>query len=166
MTPLSKRLIIALAISGALNLLCVGLFVGGAIRRHRMHDERAQGGPGFRGPRGEGGPRLGRREGGPAGERAGRRGDGPFGGVLAGHREEMMARHRATSDARRAVEQSLAHEPFDPAALEHSLRALRGETVTTQELLHKTLFEAARDGDAETRKKLAHGFERVGPQPL
>ncbi len=150
MTPLSRRLIIALAISGALNLLCAGIFVGGWIHRSRARAARA----GFELGRGQ-------REAMQRGER--RRGPGPFGGLLAGHRDQMLERRRAASDARRAVVASLEHEPFDPAALDQALGALRAETAKTQELVHQTLEQAARDGDAEARKKLAHGFERLGP---
>jgi uncharacterized membrane protein len=78
----------------------------------------------------------------------------------------MTARRRAVAEARHAVEDSLAHEPFDPAAFESSLAALRTETRTTQELLHKALVDAARNGDAEARRKLAHGFQRLEPSPL
>jgi uncharacterized membrane protein len=155
MTPLSKRLLIALAISGALNLLCAGLFIGTAIARSRARAARdwshLPSGPRNR-------PERGPRE--------ARRGPGPFGGILAGHHDEMVARRRAVADARRGVEAALGHEPFDPAALDQALAKLRAETATTQELVHKTLSAAARDGDAETRNKLAQGFARLGPSAL
>jgi hypothetical protein len=35
--------------------------------------------------------------------------------------------------------------------------------VKTQELVHQTVVQAARDGDADLRKKLARGFERLTP---
>jgi uncharacterized membrane protein len=150
MTPLSRRLIIALAISGALNLLCAGIFVGGFIHRSRA---RAAG------QRYE--PMRGARELGPRAER--RHGPGPFGGVLAGHREEMLERRRATAEARKAVAASLEQEPFDAAALDKALVGLRAETAKTQEFVHQTLEQAARAGDAEARKKLARGFDRAPP---
>ncbi len=151
MTPLSKHLLLALAISGALNLLCAGLFVGSAIHRSRMRAERAQFEPGPRGGRFE-------RRGG-----EGRRGAAPFGGILAAHRDELVQRRRAVVDARRAVERTLEQEPFDAAALDRSLTNLRNETTTSQELVHKTLAQAARDGDAQTRRKIAAGFAKLGP---
>jgi hypothetical protein len=160
MTPLAQRLLVALAISGALNLLCVGFFVGGAIHRSRARAERAHYQQEMRAPRFE------RRERALEGAREARRGPGPFGGILAGHRDEMMARRRAVTDARKGVEDALEHEPFDPAALERALTTLRSETATTQELVHKTVVQAARDGDAETRRKLAQGFARLGPSAL
>jgi len=155
MTPLSKRLLIALAISGALNLLCAGLLIGSAIHRSRMHAARAHFEPAPRGARFE------RR--GADGMREGRRGAAPFGGILAAHRDELVERRRAVVEARRAVERALEQEPFDPAALERSLTNLRNETRTSQELVHKTLAQAAQGGDAETRRKIAQGFAKLGP---
>ena len=101
MTPFAKGLIIALAISGALNFLCAGLFIGGAIHRSRMRAERGGMPPAALSER-----------------REGRRRPGPFGGVLAGHRDEMVARRHAVVDARKAVQTALEQEPFEPAALE------------------------------------------------
>ena len=150
MTPLSKRLIIALAISGALNLLCAGIFVGGWIHRSRARAARA----GFE---------LGRGQRDAERRAEHRRGPGPFGGILASHREQMLERRRATADARKAVAASLEREPFDPAALDQALGALRAETAKTQEFVHQTLEQAARNGDADARKKLARGFERLAP---
>lgn len=153
MTPLSKRLIVALVISGALNLLCAGIFVGGFIHRSRARAARA----GFDVGRGQ-------RQGAERAER--RRGPGPFGGILAGHREQMLEHRRTTAEARKAVIASLEQEPFDPAALDRALVGLRAETAKTQEFVHQTLEQAARDGDVEARQKLAHGFERAQPAAL
>ncbi|HTQ05560.1 MAG TPA: hypothetical protein VMI54_16975 [Polyangiaceae bacterium] len=150
MTPLSKRLLVALAISGALNLLCAGIFVGGFIHRSRARAARAAFELG-RGAR-DANPRAGRRP-------------GPFGGLLASHHDQMLERRRATADARKAVVAGLEHEPFDPAALDRALVALRSETAKTQEFVHQTVEQAARDGDAAAREKLAHGFERPAPPP-
>jgi len=149
MTPLSRRLIVALALSGALNLLCAGIFVGGFIHRARARAAGAR--YELRGAR-------------ELGQRAERRhGPGPFGGMLAGHREEMQERKRATAEARKAVVASLEHEPFDAALLDKALVGLRAETAKTQEFVHQTLEQAARDGDADARKKLARGFDRAQP---
>lgn len=146
MTPLSRRLIIVLAISGALNLLCAGIFVGGFIHRWRARSTNLVHALGDARPRAER-----------------RHGPGPFGGVLAGHHEEMKERRRATAEARKAVVASLEREPFDAAALDEALAGLRAETAKTQELVHQTLERAARDGDAEARRKLARGFDRREP---
>jgi uncharacterized membrane protein len=170
MTPLSKRLIVALVISVAMNLLIGGILAGSAIQRSRLRADRehALAGPRGRGhdgdrelaPRGERGER-GPREGG----RGARRG-GAFGGLIAGHREEMVARQSAVATARGAVRDALTHEPFDRATLERALTGLRTETTTTQELLHKAILDAAQSGDAEARSKLARGFERPMAPPL
>jgi len=180
MTPLSKRLIIALVVSVAVNLLFAGLVAGAAIHRSRMRAERGHMLPGPRGtgpremgpretgprgderrPKGERGPREDR---GPRDEHGRREGRGPrrgpmFGGLLA---EEMRPHREAAMKSRAAVHDALTHEPFDAAALERSLTALRTETATTQNDLHKKIAELARTGDAETRGKLAQGFERKG----
>jgi uncharacterized membrane protein len=155
MTPLSKRLLIALAISGALNLLCAGLLVGSAIHRARMRAERAHFQQAAHGARSE-------RRGG-EGKRDARRGAAPFGGILAAHRDELVQRRRAVVEARRTVERALEAQPFDAALLDSSLANLRHETTTSQELVHETLARAARDGDAETRRKIAAGFAKLGP---
>jgi uncharacterized membrane protein len=166
MTPLSKRLVIALVVSVALNLLLAGIFVGGAIQRSRVRAARPHvtlhGGDGRNRDDERGGD--GRRRFDGTRERA-RRG-GPFGGLLASHRDEMLARRDATLAARNGVREALTHEPFDPAALDRALAALRQETATTQTLLHQAIADSARSGDAAARAKLAQGFERAGAGPL
>lgn len=173
MTPLSKRLIIALVVSVAVNLLLGGLFVGAAIQRHRMRAERAMMMPpprGF-GPR-EAGPRDDDRS--PRGERRfhdrreareregrGFRRGPLFGGLLA---DDLRPRRAVMAKARADVHEALVHEPFDPAALERSLAAFGTETTTTQDILHKRIVELAKK-DADTRAKLAHGFEARGGPP-
>ena len=156
MTPLSKRLIIALVISVAVNLLFAGLVGGAALHRSRMGAERGHmlPPPHGMGPR-EGGPRADERR--LKAERGPRRGP-MFGGLLA---DEMRPRREEAMKARAAVHDALVHEPFDPAALDRSLTALRTETATTQDVLHKKLVELS-SKDAETRAKLAQGFERWG----
>ncbi|RDJ93924.1 hypothetical protein B4Q13_18530, partial [Lacticaseibacillus rhamnosus] len=64
-----------------------------------------------------------------------------------------------------AVHDALVHEPFDPAAVDRTLAALRTEMGTTEDFLHKRILELSRTGDAETRAKLAQGFERRGGGP-
>jgi len=174
MTPLSKRLIIALVVSVAVNLLLGGVFVGSAIQRHRMRAERAMMMPPP--PRGFG-PREARdddrsqrerryrerreaREREASDARVPRRG-GPFGGLLA---DDLRPRREVIAKARAGVHDALVHEPFDAAALDHSLSAFGTETVTTQDILHKRILELAKK-DAETRAKLAHGFEPRGGPP-
>jgi hypothetical protein len=176
MTPLSKRLIIALAISGALNLLAFGLFVGGAIRRARTEDprarvehrERAERKEGARegqrddGPRGErrNGPREGKRESGSP-ERGRRGGVRPLARLFSDQPDVMIARHKVTAAARKSVRDALEREPFDAAALEQALGALRTETAATQALLHQRVLDEAKKSDVEQRQGLAGAFERM-----
>lgn len=167
MTPLSKRLIIALVVSVAVNLLLGGVFVGAAIQRHRLRAERGMMMPpprGF-GPR-EAGPRDDQRA--PRAEhmpRDWREGRGPrrgpmFDGLLA---DDLRPRREVIGKARAAVHDALVQEPFDSAALDRSLTAFGTETMTTQDILHKRIVELSKK-DAETRAKLARGFEaRGGP---
>jgi len=177
MTPLSKRLIIALVVSGALNLLAFGLFIGGAIRRARTHDARARVEHRER-PERRDGARDGKREDGPREERGerGERGDGardgkrrrgdrPLARLFADQPEVMVTRHRVTAAARKAVGDALEREPFDAAAREGALGTLRAETAATQALLHQRVLDEAKKGDAERRKALATGFERFSGGP-
>jgi uncharacterized membrane protein len=169
MTPLSKRLIIALVVSVAVNLLLGGVFVGAAIQRHRMRAERGMMMPP---PRGSGAreareardeerpPRAERK---PRDRREGREGRSPrrgpiFGGLLA---DDLRPRREVIMKARADVHDALVHEPFDPVALDRSLKAFGTETITTQDILHKRILELAKK-DAETRTKLARGFEPRG----
>lgn len=171
MTPLSKRLIIALVVSVAVNLLLGGVFVGAAIQRHRMRAERAMMMPprGFgphEGARDERSPRAERnrrdrregREGRDVREGRGPRRGPMFGGLLA---DDLRPRREAMAKARSDVHDALVHEPFDPAALERALTTFGTETTATQDLLRKRIVELSKK-DAETRAKLALGFEPRG----
>jgi uncharacterized membrane protein len=145
MTPLAKRLSIALAVSIAINLLLAGIWVGRAFRHPRppragnemaaLHDERS--------------------------EREGRR--GPLRGLYREHGDELRERRRAIGEARRAARQALDKEPFDRAALESALAALRKETGSSQEIMHRAIVEAAAKATPEERRKLGHALERFGP---
>jgi uncharacterized membrane protein len=172
MTPLSKKLVIALVISGALNLLCLGLFAGGAIRRHQRHDMKERfehvRGP-APGPRGGADAREGRREGRPDGkpERGPRRGgERPFAKLFSEHPEEMEQHRHAIAEARQAARDALVKEPFEPAALEQSLAKVREQTAVMQADLHRRLVDVARSGTKESREKLGRGFDFAGPPSL
>jgi uncharacterized membrane protein len=141
MTPLAKRLSIALAVSIALNLLLGGIMLGRVF--HRPHPP----------PRAE-------REG-PAArfERDGRR--GPLRELFREQGDALREKRRAIGEARRTARTALESEPFDRAALERALETLRKETGSSQELMHRAIVEAAAKGSADERKKLAHALERV-----
>jgi uncharacterized membrane protein len=141
MTPLAKRLSIALAVSIAVNLLIAGIFVGRAFhRRPPPPSERDV--PGLRA------------------ERDGRR--APLRGLFLEHDDELRDKRRAIGEARRTARVALEAEPFDRAALERALEALRKETGASQEILHKAIVEAASKGSPEARKKLGFALDRTG----
>lgn len=131
-----RRLAIALAISVALNLLFVGIWIGRAFDRHH--------GP----PPDRGG----------FGERALR--DDGLRELIRGSKLDLRGRRDATRAARAKVREALEREPFDRAALDESLRALRAETSSSQEALHRALADAAEKGGPEVRRRIAKAFSR------
>jgi uncharacterized membrane protein len=140
MTPLAKRLSIALAVSIALNLLLAGIFVGRALHRP---------------------PRLPEREmQALRGEREGNR--APLRRLLREHGDELKERRGAIGEARRTAQAALEAEPFERAALERALESLRNETVASQKIMHGAIADAAAKGTPEERKKLGHALDRVG----
>ncbi len=132
MTPLAKRLLIALCVSFGLNLLVAGVVLGRVFERgrgqgpNRVHDAGAERAPGK--PRGMMQRSFGRR--------------GP----------EALENRRAARKAREDARAALEKEPFDPAALEAALGRVRAETARGQELLHRKLVENAKRGPEERRK--------------
>jgi uncharacterized membrane protein len=141
MTPLAKRLWIALAVSIAVNVLLAGIWVGRAFRHPRE-------------PRGE------REKPALHAERDGRR--GPLRGLYREHGDELREKRRAIGDARRSAREALEKEPFARADLENALAALRKETGSSQEIMHRALVDAAEKGSPEERKKLGKALERFG----
>lgn len=137
MTPLAKRLAIGLLISIALNLLCAGFLLGRGLHFGRGRKGPAQSLEDTRALRH------------PALRRA-----------YAAERGQVKGRRDAVRQARARVSEALRTEPFQPARLEQSLGELRSETTKTQELLHRALVKAARDGTPEARRELSQGFER------
>jgi uncharacterized membrane protein len=140
MTPLAKRLSIALAVSVAVNLLLGGIRAGRAFRKsHRGADDV----PALRPEREE------------------RR--GPLRELYREHSEEFRENRRAIVEARKAARAALEKEPFDRAALESALATLRKETVASQEIMHRSILVAAETGSPEKRKELAGALQRSGP---
>ena len=141
MTPLARRLTIALVISVALNLLIVGFAVGRGLKR------------GHRGPRHAdrialGAPELGLRR------------HPAVRSVLADKRDDLANRRKVVMEARTRVAETLAREPFDRAAADKALLDLRGETTRSQELVHRALVDAAQKESPQARRELAAAFER------
>jgi uncharacterized membrane protein len=145
MTPLAKRLSIALALSVAVNLLLGGILVGRALSRpHRGARDVAREAPALRGPEHE--------------ERR-----GALRELYREHGEEFRENRRAIGEARKAARTALEAEPFDRAALENALATLRKETVASQEIMHRSILAEAEKGSAERRKELGHALSRGGP---
>lgn len=146
MTPLVRKLVIALAVSIALNLFGLGFLVAHLLRRHdgqfAMHP------PGMRPPAGmDFGPRRMMRDMhglGPSGEQ-----------FMDARREAMRAHHRALRDSQDAVNKALTAEPFDPAALSAALGALRARQAAAAQAAHGALVELASKLDAGQRRALA-----------
>jgi uncharacterized membrane protein len=137
MTPLAKKLAVALVISVALNLLAVGFFVGRGLRHGPGKHGDA---PGFVGPD----ARLPRH---PALREA-----------MDRHRADFAARREAVMQARKAVAEAAGREPFDRAALEQALADLRKQTGLSQEAIHRALVEACEKAKPEERRTLAAQF--------
>ena len=137
MTPLAKRLSIALALSIAVNLLLAGIFAGRAFHRRPPPPERGMA------LRGE-----------PDGRRA------PLRGLLREHGDELREKRRAIGEARRTARTALEAEPFDRGALERALEALRKETGESQAIMHRAIVEAASKGSPEERRKLGRALDR------
>lgn len=142
MTPLARRLGIFLAISIGLNLLLAGLWLGRGMRGRGAH--------GFPPPQGSGESFSARRH--PALRRA-----------FDAKAPEFAARRHAARAARSTVAQSLEQQPFDRAAVEGALSALRSENLRSQELLHSELARLAERGSPELRREIARTFQRQRP---
>lgn len=145
MTPLVRKLVIALAVSIALNLFGLGFLLAHRMRRH---EQFAMHPPGMRPPAGmDFGPRRMMRDMhglGPSGEQ-----------FIDARREAMRAHHRALRDSQDAVNKALIAEPFDPAALTSALGALRARQAAAAQAAHGALVELASKLDASQRRALA-----------
>jgi uncharacterized membrane protein len=148
MTPMTKRLAVALAISLGVNLLLAGVLVGMRAQRflHRGPPPPASFAASAEKPE-RGAPRF--RHGGM--KRA-----------FGEHRQEFKERRQQSAAARGAVRAALEREPFDKAELERALESLRRETAESQLLLHRALVETAAAGGQEARRELARDFEFRG----
>jgi uncharacterized membrane protein len=90
----------------------------------------------------------------------------PMRGVWRRRDAVLQPRSEAVDAARRAVRDALVAEPFDPAAMDSALAGLRVQTDAAQVVLHRALADAARELNAEDRRRLADSrwFERRGPR--
>lgn len=148
MTPLERRLSIALAVSVALNLFIAGFFVARGVSGRGMHGGRHHHGPFL-------GPRALLEAGGPEAEPL-------VEGLMKRHGPELRKERGALRSARRGVHDALSREPFDAAALERALAELRARTGSSQAQMHEALVELARQLPAEQRKRLAKRAHVLG----
>ena len=146
MTKTTKRLVIALAASVAVNLFLGGFLTSRAFI-HRRGEHLAEPGP-FLGPRGLLGPR-GMANATPEVKK-----------VLEQHREGLREHRRRMHEARRGVAEALTTEPFERARLEQALAGARSATDASQAAMHAALLEVAATVGPEERRELAHASKR------
>lgn len=153
MTPLLRRLSIALAISVGLNLFAGGFLVARMLRHRPPHGE------GF-GPHAMAGPMgiLEDIENPEARERVR--------GALAERSERFDRGRGRMRNARQKVAQAMEREPPNPEELGAAFSELRQATTAAQADLHSTLIEVAptltREQRANLIRKWAHGPRHKG----
>ena len=140
MTPLTRRLVIALSVSAAINLFLLG----------------------FMAARGFGGPPPPPVRGEVAEGPVGKHGGPPLRRMLRESGVDMRADRRAMREARWAVAQSLRAEPFDVEVLSNSLQNLREVTGGSQRKLHDALLKAAPSMTPQQRKRLSKNRHLLG----
>ncbi len=143
MTPLVKRLSIALLISGGINLFLIGFGVSQWLSHRgqsRMEAEPRVGPP----------SRLFHAE-----AVFGADADPKFRRFLGKHREQLRPQRRALRRARRKVDEALTAKVFEREELERALAELRKQTGSTQVSLHAALVDLASQLTYEERRRLA-----------
>jgi uncharacterized membrane protein len=169
MTPMLRKLSIALAISLGLNLFLGGFLVSRALMRRHHEQARGHRADGPHHPHGMGPhPML-----------------GPLGmlqdledpklhkhaeQVFGARRERFERDRKRMGEARAKVAEALSREPPDRAALEAAFGELRSVTTTSQAELHAGLIELAPTMTPEQRQHLIrkwtkgpHGRRRHAP---
>lgn len=134
MTPLTKRLAIALCVSLAINLLAAGFVFGRGWRR----------------PSPEHGPHM---------MEWMSRGRGPWRRAFEPHHAEFRGQTDALRAARLAARNALLSPNFERDSFERALGQVRAETTKSQELLHRALVEAAVSASPGERRELARTLE-------
>ena len=140
MNSLNRRLVIALAVSAALNI-----FFAGFIAARFAYGSRGKPGPGA--------AVFAPRDGSFAGEKPGRA--GPMRRFFHGHAGKLAPQRRALRQAQQAVGRSLDAEPFEPESLRAALTGLRQVTLDSQKALHEALVEMAIKSTPEERRALS-----------
>lgn len=84
--------------------------------------------------------------------------------MFAAHRDEMAAKIGALIEARRTVADAIRAEPFDRAALDTALAALRSQEAEMAGAAQTIIADLAEQLDADSRDRLAKLLEtRRGP---
>jgi hypothetical protein len=165
MTPLAKRLTLALALSIGANLLLAGYALGYGWRRALP---AASGLTAAGQPVGWAGRGMGRGRGMGMGRGQGL-GLGPGGPALRAAVQlrsgELGTCRQDIQKARSAVQDALRREPLDRKVLEQALANLRAQSARAQEVAHQAVLQAAIGETPEQRSELADDFGR-GPQGM
>lgn len=151
MSPETRRLSIALAISLLANMFFIGFNVAHVAERSPSPNDGGQPGTDELNPRATANtrPPEGRQAPTPTpADRSLRR-------LLRPNRKAMRAEREEIRAARRAVSEALVADPFDVQALDAALTSLRVATGHAQLALHRVLLEAAPTMTAEQRQQLS-----------
>lgn len=149
MNQVNRRLIIALAISAALNVFLAGFIAARFAYGSRGKPER-------------GAAAFAPRDGFSTDEKPDR--VGPMKRFFRGRAGQLAPQRKALRKARRAVARSLDAEPFEPESLRAALSDLRQATVDSQEALHEALVQMAMKSTPEQRRELSRSrFLRRSP---
>jgi uncharacterized membrane protein len=164
MTPLAKRLAIALTLSVGVNLLLAGYVLGYGLRRPQttIGTIGAGNGPAMGMGRGMGrgpGMGMGHAMGSCPGMGNGTGCRRPALRAALGLREDDVRTYREEIDkARDNVRVALEHDPLDRLALEQALATLRTQSGRGQELTHQAIVDSASRATLEQRRELANEF--------
>ena len=140
MNRINRNLVIALAISAALNIF----FAGFTAARLAF--------PGPRGP-GRAAPASDKRHRPFSGEIVGAA--GPMKRFFREHAEQLAPQRKALRRARKSVALSLQAEEFQPDSLRSALSELRQVTAESQRVLHEAVVEMATKSTLEQRRALS-----------
>lgn len=159
MNKVTRRLVIALAVSAALNISLAGfvtarLLLGGRPRYGPPVHEAGPRSPTVAPPRS--GHRI--REAGPRGRRSAfraKRDPDPMRRLMREHEKQFRPQTKTLRDARQRVAQALQAEPFDTASLKIALADLRQATNESQLAIHQALVEVAGSLTLQQRRKLS-----------
>lgn len=161
MSSTTRRLVIVLSVSLALNLFFAGFLVARAAFGRR----------GPRGPQDMHEPFAAMMGGEPGGD------DDLARKIMHRHRDALSSERKGLREARRETVEALVAEPFARERLERALEQTRVHTAASQRAMHDALVEYAEGLDPEQRRRFArralrresehreHGRGRPGETP-